>query len=172
MTGLSKPGVQAYAGNAKGFIITHAEIAFALAEAKARGLNINGTAAEWYNNGVKSSFAQWGLTSETELTEYLKTVPYVAEDWRNTIGTQKWLALYMQGIQGWMERLRLDNKKPGGEDLFIAPASGSLDPLVTFLPTRLKYPAASRSNNPVNSKIAADRIGGDNQSTKNWWDVK
>lgn len=172
MPGLSKPGVQMYAGNAKGYMITYAEIAFALAEASARGLNVGGSAADWYTKGITASMAQWGITDQEVVANYLKEVPYVAEDWKNTIGTQKWLALYMQGIQGWMERLRLDNQQPGGADLFIAPASGSLDPQVTFLPTRLKYPAITRSSNADNSKVAADRIGGDTQATKNWWDVK
>jgi hypothetical protein len=172
MPGLSKPGVQAYAGNAKGYMITYAEIAFALAEASARGINVGGSAEEWYTKGINASMTQWGITNQEEVASYLNKVPYVAEDWKNVIGTQKWLALYMQGIQGWMERLRLDNKQPGGADLFIAPASGSLDPQVTFLPNRLKYPAITRSSNADNSKVAADRIGGDTQATKNWWDVQ
>lgn len=171
MPGLSKPGIVAYAGDAKGFIITYAEVAFALAEASARGLNINGTAEEWYNTGVTASLEQWGITDEKVVQDYLKGVPFTAGAWRDVIGSQKWLALYMQGIQGWMERLRLNPNKADGSQLFIAPASGSLDPEVTFLPARLKYPAVTRSNNPANSKVAADRIGGDSQATKNWWNV-
>ncbi len=172
MPWLSKPGLQAYAGDAKGYIVTYPEIAFALAEAAARGLSVGGSAEEWYTKGVTASLAQWGISNETVVEAYLEKVPFSAGEWKDVIGTQKWLALYMQGIQGWMERLRLDPKKPGGEPLFIAPVSGSLDPEVTDLPARLKYPAITRSNNPENSRLAADRIGGDSQATRNWWDVR
>jgi len=171
MPGLSKPGVVAYAGDAKGYVITYAEVAFALAEASARGVNVGGTAEEWYNKGVVASMGQWGITDEKAVQDYLKGVPYTDGAWKDVIGSQKWLALYMQGIQGWMERLRLNPNKADGSPLFIAPASGSLDPEVNVLPARLKYPAITRSNNPANSKVAADRIGGDSQATKNWWNV-
>lgn len=172
MPRLSKPGVVAYAGDAKGYIITYAEIAFAMAEAAARGINVGGTAEEWYNKGVVASLEQWGIVDQTIVQDYLTRVPFSGGEWKNVIGTQKWLALYMQGIQGWMERLRLNPQKPDGTPLFIAPASGSLDPQVTILPSRLKYPAITRTTNPVNSKAAADKIGGDTQATKNWWNVK
>lgn len=172
MIALSKPGVKAYAGDAKGYIITYAEIAFALAEGAARGMNVGGTAEEWYQKGIRASMEQWGITDSQVIENYIATVPYQEGEWKDVIGSQKWLALYMQGIQGWLERLRLDPQKPDGTPLFIAPASGSLDPEVDFVPTRLKYPAVTRTNNPANSKIAADRIGGDSQAIKNWWDVR
>lgn len=171
MISLSKPGVKAYAGDAKGYIITYSEIAFALAEAAERGMSVGGTAESWYEKGVLASLEQWGISGEAAAGSFLARVPYDAGDWKNVIGTQKWLALYMQGIQGWLERLRLDNAQPDGSILFIAPASGSLDPEVTDVPRRLKYPAATRANNPANSQAAADRIGGDSQATANWWDL-
>lgn len=172
MTALSKPGVKAYAGDAKGYIITYAEVALALAEAAQRGMNVGGTAEDWYKKGVTASLKQWGVTDEAVISDYLAQNPYQAEDWVNIVGTQKWLALYLQGLQGWFERLRLDNKKTGGAVLFIPPASGSLDPEVSDVPKRLKYPASTRANNAENSRIAAERIGGDSQATRNWWDIK
>ena len=114
---------------------------------------------------------QWGVTDAKVVATYLEGVPYKGGTWKNVIGTQKWLALYMQGIQSWMERLRLDPKKPNGEVLFIPPASGSLDPEVTDVPKRLKYPSSSRAANAINSEQAAKSIGGDTQATKNWWDT-
>ncbi len=172
MIGLSKPGVVAYSGSAKGYIITYAEIAFAKAEAAARGMNVGtGTAEDYYKEAVTASMTQWGITDAKAVATYLTGVPYAAGAWKNVIGTQKWLALYMQGLQGWMERLRLDNKKPNGDILFIDPASGSLDPLVKDVPKRLKYPSSSRASNATNSEQAAKNIGGDTQAVKNWWDI-
>ena len=172
MTALSKPGVKAYAGDAKGYIITYAEVALALAEAAQRGMNVGGTAEDWYKKGVTASLKQWGVTDDAAIGAYLAQNPYHANDWVNVVGTQKWLALYLQGLQGWFERLRLDNSKPGGAVLFIPPASGSLDPEVSDVPKRLKYPASTRANNAENSRKAAERIGGDSQATRNWWDIK
>ncbi|GAB3249931.1 SusD/RagB family nutrient-binding outer membrane lipoprotein [Larkinella harenae] len=172
MIGLSKPGVIAYSGSAKGYMITYAEIAFAKAEAAARGMNVGTkTAEELYNEAITASMTQWGVTDSKAVATYLESVPYKGGNWKNVIGTQKWLALYMQGIQAWLERLRLDPKKPDGSILFINPASGSLDPDVKDVPKRLKYPSGSRASNAVNSEQAAKSIGGDTQATKNWWDI-
>ena len=114
---------------------------------------------------------QWSITDSKVVAAYLTGVPYNVGNWKNVIGTQKWLALYMQGLQGWLERLRLDIKKPNGDILFIDPASGSLDPTVKDVPKRLKYPSSSRASNAANSEQAAKNIGGDTQAVKNWWDI-
>ena len=172
MIRLSKPGVVAYSGSAKGYLITYAEIAFAKAEAAARGMNVGTeTAEDLYKTAVTASMTQWGIMDSKAVAAYLEGVPYKAGTFKNVIGTQKWLALYMQGIQAWMERLRLDPKKPNGEILFIDPASGSLDPDVKDVPKRLKYPSGSRASNATNSAEAAKNIGGDTQAVKNWWDI-
>jgi hypothetical protein len=172
MIALSKPGVAAYSGSAKGYMFTYAEIAFIKAEAAARGMNVGNASAETlYNDAVAASMAQWGVTDAKTVEAYLKGIPYKAGTWKNVIGTQKWIALYMQGIQAWLERLRLDPKKPDGSILFIPPASGSLDPDVADVPKRLKYPNNTRASNAQNSENAAKRIGGDTQAVKNWWDV-
>ncbi|WP_439581968.1 SusD/RagB family nutrient-binding outer membrane lipoprotein [Dyadobacter bucti] len=173
MIGLSKPGVIAYSGSAKGYMITYAEIAFIKAEAAARGMSVGSAAAEdLYKEAVTASMTQWGITDAKAVETYLAAVPYKAGDWKNVIGTQKWIAMYMQGIQSWLERLRLDTKKPDGSVLFIPPASGSLDPDVTDVPKRLKYPNNTRASNARNSEEAAKNIGGDTQAVKNWWDIR
>lgn len=168
---LSKPGVAVYSAAMKGYIITYAEVAFIKAEAAARGMNVGGTAQGLYQDAVVASLKQWEITDTAAVNGYLRRVPYTAGNWKNVIGTQKWIALYMQGLQAWMERLRLDIKKPDGSPLFIAPASGSLDPQVTDVPNRLTYPNATRNSNAANSEEAANNIGGDSKATKNWWDI-
>lgn len=170
--GLSKPGSAAYSASAKGYLIAYAEVAFINAEAAARGMSVGGSAEEWYEKGIRASMKQWGVTDVDSIEEYIQRVPFDGGEWNDVIGTQKWLALYLQGIQGWLERLRMDFNKPGGEPLFIAPLSGSLNPDVDYLPTRLAYPSETRVNNEANSEAAASRIGGDSFATKNWWDTK
>jgi len=169
---LSRPGVLPYSAAMKGYIITYAEVAFIKAEAAARGMNVGGNAASLYEDGIKASMAQWGIKpDDTSVANYTRRVPYTAGDWKNVIGTQKWIALYMQGLQSWMERLRLDFSQPDGTPLFIKPVSGSLDPQVADVPQRLTYPAATRSANAANATAAAQRIGGDTKATKNWWNI-
>jgi len=168
---LSKPGTLVYSPSFKGYIITYAEVMFLKTEAAARGMNVGGDAEGLYNNAVSASMNQWGITDAGTIQTYLENNPYTAGAWKNVIGTQKWLALYMQGIQAWMERLRLDIEKPDGTPLFIPPASGSLDPDVAIVPSRLNYPNATRNTNAANVEKASIDIGGDSKATKNWWDI-
>ncbi len=164
----SYPGTRIYAADARGFLMTYSEVEFILAEASARGF-ATGDAATHYTNGIKASMASWGIENADTINSYLARVPYNQADWRNVIGSQKWLALYPQGFQGWFERVRLNFKKPGGEPLFIAPKSGSLDSKVPIVPFRLTYPVSEQQQNSDNYTQAAGAIGGDTKATKLWW---
>ncbi|MBC9931258.1 SusD/RagB family nutrient-binding outer membrane lipoprotein [Chitinophaga qingshengii] len=170
----SYPGVQIYSATMPGILMNYAEVEFILAEAAARGMNV-GEAATHYTNGIKASVDYWKkLTNSNGITDamvdqFLAKVPYSAADWRNVIGTQKWLALYPQGFQGWFERTRLNFKKPGGQDLFIAPVSGSMDASAPFVPYRLTYLVTEQSQNQAAYNDAAKAIGGDQKGTKLWY---
>lgn len=166
----SFPGTRIYAADMSGILMTYPEVEFILAEAAARGFAVGADAATHYANGVKASLEYWGITDAAAVEGYLSRVPYNAADWRNVIGTQKWLALYPQGLQGWFERLRLDFKKPGGDSLFKAPVDVSLDPNVNFVPYRLTYPISEQTQNSANYQAAASAIGGDTKGVKLWWD--
>ncbi|NLR61590.1 SusD/RagB family nutrient-binding outer membrane lipoprotein [Chitinophaga polysaccharea] len=172
----SAPGKKVYSATMPGILMSYAEVEFILAEAAARGMNV-GDAATHYTNGIKASMTWWrDITSsastitDTAIDEYIAKVPYVAADWRNVIGTQKWLALYPQGFQAWFERTRLKFKKPGGAPLFMAPKSGVLDNSVKDgVPYRLTYPITEQSQNTANYNSAATAIGGDFKGTKLWY---
>ncbi|MFY0252685.1 SusD/RagB family nutrient-binding outer membrane lipoprotein [Chitinophaga sp. 30R24] len=170
----SQPGKQVYSATMPGILMGYPEVEFILAEAAARGMNV-GNAATHYNNGVRASITYWrDLSGATNINEntiqaYLDQVPYEAADWKNVIGTQKWLALYLQGFQAWFERTRLQFKKPGGEPLFILPKSGSLDRSVAEVPYRLTYPVIEQTQNKVSYDEAATAVGGDLKGTKLWY---
>ncbi|ASZ09969.1 SusD/RagB family nutrient-binding outer membrane lipoprotein [Chitinophaga pendula] len=169
----SYPGTKIYAPDAAGILMTYPEVEFILAEAAARGFNTGVDAATHYNKGVTASLAYWGITDEAKVSAYLTKVPYNGGNWKNVIGSQKWLALYPQGFQGWAERLRLDIKKPDGTALFTAPLDPVLDPNVKapeFVPFRLTYPTGEQQQNKENYDKAAAAIGGDTKGTKLWWD--
>ncbi|RFM26507.1 SusD/RagB family nutrient-binding outer membrane lipoprotein [Deminuibacter soli] len=162
----SYPGTRVYAPDFPGIVCTYSEVEFALAEAAARGYAVSGTAEGHYQNAIAANMKFWGI-ADTAAQAYITTVPYDAANWRNSIGTQKWLALYMQGIQSWIERVRLNFKKTDGSDLFTAP--NSLDPTVQLVPYRLTYPISEGNVNSTNYHQAGEAIGGDTKGTKLWW---
>lgn len=164
----SYPGKRIYAADMVGILMTYPEVEFILAEAAARGM-ATGDAATHYQNGLKASMEYWGVTNADSVAAYLARVPYVAGDWRNVIGSQKWLALYPQGFQGWFERTRLNFQQPGGDSLFHAPADGSLDQNVTYVPYRITYLVSEQQQNKASYEAAASAIGGDTKGTKLWW---
>lgn len=164
----SFPGTKIYSATMPGILMTYPEVAFILSEAAARGWNVGEAAPVLYEKGIRASMDYWGVT--TGVDEYVASVPYAAGDWKNVIGTQKWLALYPQGFQAWFERLRLDFKKPNGDSLFIAPYSGSLDQNVPYVPSRLTYPLGERTQNAAAYEKAAADIKGDTKASKSWWD--
>ncbi len=164
----STPGVRVYAPDFPGILITASEVQFLLAEAAARGMNVGGTAATFYKAGIRANMHFWKVP-EAAANTYINTVPYNSSNWKNLIGSQKWIALYMQGLQSWYERLRLQFTKPDGTPLFIAPVAGSLDPNVTMVPSRLTYPVVETNTNNKNKEAAAAAIGGDTKGVKLWW---
>jgi len=164
----STPGVRVYAPDFPGILITASEVQFLLAEAAAKGMDVGGPAATFYKAGIRTNMEFWKVPESTAAT-YINSVPYNSSSWKNLIGTQKWIALYMQGLQSWYERLRLQFTKPDGTPLFIAPVAGSLDPNVSMVPNRLTYPVVETNTNSKNKDAAAAAIGGDTKGTKLWW---
>ncbi len=140
------------------------EVEFLLAEAVERGY-ISGDASAHFANGVAASMAYWGIEDTDGMVygAYLAANPYDAANWKVSIGTQKWLDMYMQGIQGWIEWRRLDF------GILQLPASGVL--LGDGIPVRMEYPKKEQTLNPTSYDAAAAMVGADNLSTKVWWDV-
>jgi hypothetical protein len=172
-TTVSLPGDYAIGAEAPTIWLDLAEVKFMLAEIAARGLNVGlkGTAEQYYSEGITASMQSAGV-GNTAFTDYLKKVPYNAAKWKDCIGTQKWIAMYTQGIQGWLERLRLDFKDPyTGKAIFALPAAGSLDSDVKDVSTRMSYPLTEVSLNGAHYNAALERLGGRNtKAVKSWWD--
>jgi hypothetical protein len=146
-----------------GVLIDYAEVEFLLAEAAARGFNVPGTAEEHYNNAITASILDWGGTEE-DAQLYLANpgVAYstAAGDFRQKIGTQKWLALYNRGHEAWTEYRRLD-----------APALNTVANPIADFPLRYTYPVNEQNLNTRNYDAASTAIGGDEVTTKLFWDV-
>lgn len=157
-----------------GIYLDYAQVEFMLAEAAERGIAGAGAAATHYNNGIEASMQFWdtdGTLTTTDISNYITqaSVDYMTlmnggETWREIIGRQKWIALYMQGIQGWTEWRRLDF------GILQMPAGGAL--VGSGIPNRLIYPVDEQTLNGEQYAAGVSLLnGGDNTSTKLWWDA-
>ncbi len=141
-------------------LLDYAEVEFYLAEAAQRGYNVGGTAAQHYNNAVTASILYWGGTPG-EAVIYLARpdVVYNPVNWKKSIGVQQWIAFYNRGWDAWISWRRLDYP-------VLVPADGAL----SDIPLRYPYPVNEQNVNTANYEAAAAAIGGDDVTTKLWWD--
>lgn len=160
----SKPGSYFSTAQAPAVIISYAEILFDRAEAAARGFTTE-NANDLYNAAITASFNQYGITDNTIITNYLNqaAVAYDAANFKRSIGEQKWIALFGQGLEAFAEWRRLDYPQ------LTAGATGVLDGKI---PVRFIYPGTEQSLNGDNYKIAVTSQGADNLLTRLWFDVK
>ncbi len=143
-------------------IMTYSEVLFILSEAAERGW-ITGTASTYYEDAITASIQQWGITDPTSISDYLAqgSVMYDAANPLKSIGEQKWISLFMQGVQSWSEWRRL-----GYPVLQIAE-----DAVISDIPRRKGYPPSEINLNKKNYDVAVARQGPDNLLTRMWWDA-
>jgi hypothetical protein len=139
------------------------EVEFLLAEAAERGLGGVTGAEAHYNNAILASMSYWGI-SDAEASAYLAQ-PSVAYStatgtYKQKIGTQKWLGLFDRGVEAWAEWRRLDFP------VLNVPAGMTY----SDIPVRMPYPFNENKMNKANYDAASSAIGGDEVSTKLFWD--
>ena len=175
-----------------------AEVAFLKAEAKAVfGFNMGaGTAEEFYNEGIKLSFEQFGLSGYAEYAEdnenkpatyadpaglnsYAGVLSAITVKWNDAapaaekqerIMIQKWIANFNNGIEAWS-----DHRRTGYPKFFPATDAGNKSGGSVsneFGARRMVYPLAEYSNNGenVNAAVASYLSGPDKMGTRLWWD--
>ena len=143
-------------------LLSYDEVEFFLAEAVERGFNVGGTADTHYNNAITASIIYWGGTAAQAATYLAQpSVAYstATGNYKQKIGTQKYLALYTRGWEEWIEVRRLDYP------VLVAPSSA-----LTAFPVRYTYPVNEQNLNTTNYNAAAAAIGGDKVITKLFWD--
>lgn len=136
-------------------IMTSAEVYFLLAEAKQRygaAVTLASTAQEYYENGVKASFAQVGaaasaatalLTNGKDLTDWA-----ASPDKLKAIWMQKWVALTnYNGLESWAEYRRTGFPETPQS---LAVPTGS-----TNRPVRFFYPQSEAGSNQANVPVQA-----------------
>ncbi|HQP01207.1 MAG TPA: SusD/RagB family nutrient-binding outer membrane lipoprotein [Bacteroidia bacterium] len=155
-----------------GIFMDYAQVEFMLAEAAERGWAVTGSAESHYDAGITASISFWtelngSPASAGDIAAYIAqpTVNYqtAGGTWQQRIGVQKWIALFDQGIQGWVEWRRLDFNK------LMMPADGVIDG--TGIPLRMKYPVLEQTPNSASYSAAVAAQGADEQDTRMWWDV-
>ncbi len=154
----SRPSDLVRSATEPAIIMDYAEVQFLLAETYQRGI-VGGDAAAAYAEGVTASMNYWGITDQAAIDNYIANNPYDAANWKESLGWQKWVAFYMNGIQGWAEWRRLDYPE------LEVPAAAT-NPVI---PVRLPYPIDEQTRNGSSLSEVTDNP--DDLSTKLWWDV-
>lgn len=160
---ISHPGDRYASIEAPTILMLAAEVLFIKAEAAQRGY-ISGDPAAFYNEAITASM-EYNEVAATDIATYLAQpeVVYDVANWQERLGTQKWLALFSQGIQAWSEWRRLDYPN-------LTPGSNA----VSAIPTRRAYTSDEYSANGLNVAAAVDSqpgLGGQDLMTGSvWWD--
>ncbi len=141
-----------------GILMTYSEVEFYIAEAAARGYSVGQTAEEAYNTAITAAFDFWGVAGAAD---YIATVPYSQDNWKESIGNQAYIAFYTRGLVEYNEYRRLDYPV-----MNVAPGAATGGPV----PTRFTYPINEQTLNANSYSEAAQAIGGDDLLTKLFWD--
>lgn len=150
--------------NFPSFVLTFAEVSFILAEARELGWITTGTAAGYYEQGIRASMEQWGVTDQAAITAFLARpeIAYVpGTEGLRRIALQKWIALYTDGVEAWAEWRRT-----------CVPATvvPGEDAIINTVPRRYLYSTREISVNADNVNEAIARQGPDEFTTRIWWD--
>ena len=139
-----------------GILMDFSEVSFLLAEAAELGLTGSAADAEgFYNDGVTASFEFWGVDGAADyLTQPEVAYATASSSWQETVATQKWLALFNRGFEGWTTY-----RKYGFPALNVPPVS------MEAVPRRFTYPVDEPSRNGASYSAAASAMGGDLKSS-------
>ena len=155
----SRPGSYFTKEKAPFCLMSYSELLFTLAEAAFDGDYTSGPSAEEYLlMAIEASFDQYGLSMPSD---YMADKGEISKE---LIMSEKWKALFGQGIESWTEYRRyglLELSEPHKDAIFENDG---------IIPTRLRYPESEYSLNGINVETGASLNGGpDNKQTKLWW---
>lgn len=164
---VSLPGATVNAANYGEVLMEYAEVAFLTSE-------YNNWSQIDYEAGIRASLEKWGVASD-KAGVYLQEVPAAN---RKNVLTQKYIALYMQGLEAWSEYRRTgfpDFLIQEGDVVFngnigTETVTYRFDPLFGDggVPSRLYYPTKEQNVNKANYQQALSVQGNDKIETKPW----
>jgi len=155
----SIPSENIYASDATVSFMNYDEVLFIKAE-------ITNSAAD-LQAAIEASCTNWGA-SATDATTYALASIATNGVSQKSIVTEKWVALYMQGMQGWSEY-----RRTGYPDFLTSPADGLYQGInigSLIVPARLPYPSDESQLNEVNYSAALAKLNDPRmQSAKMFW---
>lgn len=92
---VSRPGTEIYKSDYREVLMEYSELLFILSEYK-------NWDEQYYRSGIRASMQKWGVP-ETAIETYLSNVTSATAE---TVLTQKWVALLLQGNEAWSEYRR------------------------------------------------------------------
>ncbi|TVZ23978.1 SusD-like starch-binding protein associating with outer membrane [Dokdonia sp. Hel_I_63] len=162
-------------------LMEYAEVQFLISER-------NGFAQANYENGVTASMEKWGVPA-ADIATFVGNLPPANQA---NVLNQKYIALYMQAHQAYTEYRRtgfpnilvqvnetvdlpqeqIDGLAPENRVESYVFEAGPVDPSVSDLPFRLRYPQILQTLNGANRDAAAANLSnGDLIISKLFWDV-
>ncbi|MFI1744252.1 SusD/RagB family nutrient-binding outer membrane lipoprotein [Thalassobellus sediminis] len=172
-------------------VMMTSESYFNRAEGVLKGWNMSGTAKTLYEDGIKMSMNQWGITDSAAIDTYIAgttsgAVPVRGSDysdstppvdvpvsWAGTeaeqlkqIAVQKYLGLFPESWEAWADLRRTDAD-------ILYPLITTEDPTIGFgVMKRITYLPNSYSTNEEGVTQGISQLGGaDKGDTNLWWDV-
>ena len=169
-------------------VMCTAEAYFLRAEGELLGWDMQGDAKTLYEEGIRNSMLQWGVTDQTVITDYINSTstPVAPQDMLNSppmtdipvlydpanaleqIATQKWLALFPEGMEAWADYRR-------SRALKLYPVANSDNADITNTSTqwirRIPFLLSEYQNNELETQKAGTLLDGpDKVTTPLWWD--
>jgi hypothetical protein len=177
--------------------MTAAESYFLRAEGALRGWNMGGTALQLYNQGIAASFAENGVAADPAVYAVDSIARPIAftdnsgqsgnnaaapatiiislkpadnfETILEKIITQKWLAMYPDGPEGWAEFRRTGYPKL--LPVVVNNSNNTINAATQI--RRITYPVSEYNNNKAGVQSGVAALGGpDGGGVKLWWDKK
>ncbi|MDA9139875.1 SusD/RagB family nutrient-binding outer membrane lipoprotein [Flavobacteriaceae bacterium] len=150
-------------------LMTSADSHFMIAEAIVKGL-ATGDANTYYQLGLEKAMAIWNTAPTTEfLASTMGSLTGTMEEKLEKIATQRWLANYTNGYEGWA--IVRDTGYPAS-----AVITSDNNDIISFAgemngkqAQRLRYGTSVYSSNNTNVNTAISAQGPDNMTTKLWF---
>ncbi len=164
-----------------------AESYFLRAEGALNGWNMGSSAKDLYGSGIATSMQQWGISDNTAIQNYINstTTPIAPNDFLNSpavagipvqfssdpaiqrqqILTQKWLAIFPDGLEAWAEL-----RRTGYPKLYPVVQVDNPDIIPGDIIRRLTFVAYDYQTNGKAVQAAIPLLNGpDKVSTHVWW---
>ena len=147
-------------------VLNAAEVLLLKAEAAHAGITTEDKNA-LYRSGIQKSMEQYEVDQagvDVFLSNPLVALSGTDEEQYEKIATQKYIATFFQGYEGWAEM-----RRTGYPRVWIGAEKGITGGII---PRRFTYPYEESLKNKENLEVAKTRMGGDLMTTRIWWDKR